>query len=653
MHYKLQLVFILLLPYSWLKSEIILDETFENLHLAQHIQYFEDKSDTLSLSSLQQMDFIPCQKPVINFRFSQSTYWLKLKLYHATSSPKTFKLDIGNHFLQHVDVYLLNPAGETTEHHSLGIHGQATKKQHTILDHCFINLAAHAHYTLLLRVTSTSPLRLPLALRTVDSFQNNRRMVSNLSSFFYGVAIFLLLFGLFVFFSLKDKIYLYFNLSLLFMIIYQIGYDNLYPPVELFGNPGFLLQKMNISILICMLFYFYFTETFFTHKSKPTHHILTFLRSILIVNIVLFLFSFRFGNIMAYSVSPFIWIILTFITYKTYLKGQKEARFIVTATLVLLIAICTHILSNLGFLPFPSLVPLFALKLGYLGLIIFFALALVDRYLTFQKNFTNILELKVEERTTALEDALTKMKMHQQQLIQSEKMASLGTLTAGVAHEINNPLNYINGGLNILEETLKDKTTTSQELKENTDLSLKMMHEGVDKASNIVMSLMTFAHRGKSTLHMTNIHTIIDNTLLFLSSQLPDDTNIIRNYRLEENIPLFQDKMHHILINIFENAFFALKAWKETPEKELIISTEKRDNKARISIENTGHHISDEHLSQLFDPFFTTKDPGQGTGLGLSITYSLVLEHGGAITAENTEAGVKFIIDLPLKEGVF
>ncbi len=251
------------------------------------------------------------------------------------------------------------------------------------------------------------------------------------------------------------------------------------------------------------------------------------------------------------------------------------------------------------------------------------------------------------DKNVELESVIDELKATQQHLVQSEKMASLGTLTAGIAHEINNPLNFISGGLGIIEETDHEGSDMSiEEMKERRQKATSLAYNGLERASNIVKALMTFSYRGNSKKTATNVHDIIDNSLLFLQSKLTDDFKIHKTYTLKKLIPLYPDRMHQVIMNIIDNAIFAV-TMNEQGTKEIGITTRQEGNKAILEISNNGPAISEENLHQLFDPFFTTKDPGQGTGLGLSISYTLVSEHNGSIKAENLEKGVRFVIEIP------
>ncbi len=255
--------------------------------------------------------------------------------------------------------------------------------------------------------------------------------------------------------------------------------------------------------------------------------------------------------------------------------------------------------------------------------------------------------LDLQDKNSELESVIEELKATQQHLVQSEKMASLGTLTAGVAHEINNPLNFISGGLGIIAETDKMGSGMSDDEKlTRRKKATKLAFDGLDRATEIVKALMTFSHRGLSKKNLSDLHDIIDNTLLFLQSKMTGHIEVRKVYNLTEGVPVFQDKIHQVILNLIDNAIFATKLNKEG-DRLITITTGKEGSHVVMDITNNGPLIPEEHLRQIFDPFFTTKAPGEGTGLGLSISYTLIREHNGTIRAENREDGVHFIIEIP------
>ncbi|MCF8345948.1 MAG: GHKL domain-containing protein [Bacteroidales bacterium] len=240
-----------------------------------------------------------------------------------------------------------------------------------------------------------------------------------------------------------------------------------------------------------------------------------------------------------------------------------------------------------------------------------------------------------------LQEALRELRDKEIQLIQADKMASLGTLTAGVAHEINNPLNYIAGGL----EGLKGYFEEHEAEDDKIPLYLDSVSQGVERAGNIVSGLNQFSRVRASYDEQLNIHEIIDNVLMVLGNQVKYNVEV-RKHFTKDQVSLVGNvgQMHQVFVNLLINAIQSID-----DEGVITISTEKRNDKFCIDIADTGCGISKQDLPRITDPFFTTKPPGEGTGLGLSISYSIIRAHQGEITfRSNVNEGTVATVVLPV-----
>jgi len=294
------------------------------------------------------------------------------------------------------------------------------------------------------------------------------------------------------------------------------------------------------------------------------------------------------------------------------------------------------------------------------------------------KNF-NSLERMVDERTAELNKTLDNLKRAQVQLVQTEKMSSLGQLVAGIAHEINNPVNFIHGNLKHIQgytlgllelvqlyqkhfpqipEEIQDyaEELDLEFLQEDLSKILSSMTVGSDRIRQIVLSLRNFSRLDEAELKPVDLHQGIESTLLILQHRLsngPETSTIevIRKYGELPMVDCYPGKLNQVFMNILANSIDALEESIDcgNTQPQIIISTVALLNKwVEIRIADNGKGIPKEIASKIFDPFFTTKSVGEGTGLGLSISHQIITEkHGGKLECYSQPGeGTEFIIQI-------
>jgi len=286
------------------------------------------------------------------------------------------------------------------------------------------------------------------------------------------------------------------------------------------------------------------------------------------------------------------------------------------------------------------------------------------------------LEGLVAERTAELtkqkeelEHALTELKNAQKQLIQSEKMASLGELTAGIAHEIQNPLNFVNNFSEINNELIQEiqQELSSGKMEEVLEIlndikenEQKIIQHG--KRAESIVKAMLLHSRGKSgKKEPTDINALCDEYLrLSYHGFRAKDKSFNADFKLEADeslseIEVVPQDMGRVLLNLINNAFYAvsqkLKSGSEDYKPRVVVTTKQLDKMIEIKVSDNGNGIPDSVTEKIFQPFFTTKPTGQGTGLGLSLSYDIVTKgHNGEIRVEsNEEQGTVFTVILPVK----
>jgi C4-dicarboxylate-specific signal transduction histidine kinase len=249
----------------------------------------------------------------------------------------------------------------------------------------------------------------------------------------------------------------------------------------------------------------------------------------------------------------------------------------------------------------------------------------------------------LRETTQEMERREQELRDKQEQLVQAGKLATLGELTTGVAHELNNPLNNI--GLYI--GNVIDRVHLGELDSERALADLENAMEQVRKATEIISHLRTFGRAAPVTVEQVDVDDVIERALSLMHEQL-------RLRAIEVELDLWPDELvvhgnpiqlEQVFINLLTNARDALA---DAPERKLRISSRLDGDMIEIVLEDTGPGIPPEIQQRIFDPFFTTKEVGAGTGLGLSITYSIVKEHGGEITLAHSPKGARFEIAFPI-----
>jgi signal transduction histidine kinase len=256
---------------------------------------------------------------------------------------------------------------------------------------------------------------------------------------------------------------------------------------------------------------------------------------------------------------------------------------------------------------------------------------------------------KLSKQNVALTSAIEQIKETEMQLVQSEKLASLGRLSAGIIHEINNPLNFTLTGLFALRN--KGKQFAPEQRGEYEEI-LNDVEEGLKRVRNIVSDLRTFTHPGGGTGEVVDIDDAMDASLRFLSGEWKDKVRIEQNLPPGQTVWANRNKLIHVLVNLLQNSIDAL-AEKNFKNEQPAIWIEGRveDDRSFIVVRDNGPGIEPKVMDKIFDPFFTTKEVGKGMGLGLSICYRILQGYGGRISARSEPGkSCEFTIELPARK---
>lgn len=309
-----------------------------------------------------------------------------------------------------------------------------------------------------------------------------------------------------------------------------------------------------------------------------------------------------------------------------------------------------------------------------ISFLVFLVVALIFAYRAYQARRRDA--QKLNEQKEELKELLNELQSTQKQLIQSEKMASLGTLTAGIAHEINNAINYVHSGIHVLntkfsemrplmtiiknlngtESDLKDKVkdiiAQKNEIEYDSyesviDTMINSIQVGAERTINVVKGLRTFSRAQEESMSPIDIHEDVEVALLLLKNKIRPTIKIKKVFA--DKLPTiygYPGQVGQALLNLISNA---MDACGNQPDSIVMIKTAATKDKVFVLIKDNGSGIDKKNLDKIFDPFYTTKKIGQGTGLGLSITYGIIEKHGGQIKVNSVLGkGTEFKIELPL-----
>ncbi|WP_316794636.1 7TM diverse intracellular signaling domain-containing protein [Pedobacter frigoris] len=524
-----------------------------------------------------------------------------------------------------------------------------------------------------------------------------------------GIMLIMFAYNLFLYFSIKDTSYLNYIFCILFTWITQTtlqGYFTKYFPVELpvFNEISVVLFS-NLGLIASIMF----TKSFLnTKKNSPKNN--TLFNIILLfttVNTILLFFGSRNLSFIGMQISIVASSIIAFIAaFNTYFKVHfKPAGYYLVSWTFLFIGMMIFILKDYEVIGY-SLFTTYAAQFASVLEVLLLSFALADRINFFkaeneqyQKQALKIsmeneelireqnivLEKRVNERTLELQDAnstlsvtLNNLKSAQSQLVDQEKMAGLGQLTAGIAHEINNPINFVTSNIKPLELDINDlnevihmyekldlnddiqkQISSIESFKKRIDIDfvrdeikslLAGIGEGAKRTAEIIRSLKNFSRLDENDTKPVNIAEGLDSTLVLIRSTFPSNLKIVKDYQSVPEVECMPGKINQVFMNLITNAIQAIKS-KSNPDEEeyLYIKTWQEGTNVKISIRDSGTGMPDEVKQKIFEPFFTTKDVGEGTGLGLSIVFRIIENHHGSIdVVTKLNQGTEFIITLPV-----
>jgi signal transduction histidine kinase len=546
---------------------------------------------------------------------------------------------------------------------------------------------------LLLVVSSYDQLLVPIIFSDLRTIQKKEESENSIFLIYLGILLAMFIYNVIIYFTVRDNVYLYYIFYISTVGITQFV---LYGFIQSWFPPEIEIKSILISLIPALsgVATILFTQNFIRTKEfvPIIHKVLNVFLSLYLVAIVFSFFGKHFYVQLILNLGAASALILIFASMKAIRSGFRPARFFLLSWCLFIVGLMVYALRNFGLLPFNTFTN-FALPVGSVIEILLLSFALADRinvlkqekeisqqlaFTTMQENErlvkeqNSYLENKVHERTLDLENrnselnqALADLKTTQQQLVESEKLASLGQMTAGIAHEINNPINFVQSNVGPLKRDVQDILSLLEQyanLENDSDLQLKLnnlkaqyknleidflkeeisqllngIEEGSKRTAEIVKGLRIFSRMDKNERVMKNMTKAEVTLNIHLAKDLP-------------KIDCYPGKLSQVFMNLITNAVQATKLPNRQPKDRIItIESVQQNEYILIHISDNGAGIPDQIHDKIFEPFFTTKDVGEGTGLGLSIVHGIVAEHNGTIDFQNVpEGGTRFTIHLPI-----
>ncbi len=703
---------ILVLGYQFASANdrIIIDSTLTSTFIGRQIDFLEDKQHTLSFDAIKASgNFKKLNKDIANFKVSESVFCLRFNITN-TNNAKTNLIEVMQPLLLTVDFYYpdSNNVYQVTtggQQYPFG-HRKYQGSAGFVYD---LSLKPGETKTYYLKIRGEEQVLVPVQIVTEsvlhDMFANRNLWFGG----YCGIILVMALFNIFIYMSIRDKSYLYYVVHTLFVGLTQatllgFTYKYFWPNNEWFANYSIFLFTCLVSIAGVQ----FLIQFMHVKKNAPT-----FFKMLKGIQVIYLLFlvtsaagyeSITYGAILGFQFMIAIFILV--IAIYLYKKGFAEAKYYLIGWSSLMLGIMVYVFKDLGILPYNNFTA-YSLLFGSSAEVTLLSFALADKINIYkvdkeksqqealqalQENERIIreqnvmLENSVIERTQELRVAnsdlskvLKDLKDAEGHLVESEKMAALGQLTAGIAHEINNPINFVTSNvvplkrdvdmlldiinnieeIGLSEEPKEKKVKQMEDCKEEYDfdyLKTEINHlitgisEGANRTASIVKGLRIFSRVDEDDLKLADINEGLDSTIVLVNNLLNNKITLQKEYGTMPLIECYPGKLNQVFLNIITNAIHAInKQNGDKPTGFLKLKTEASKDHISVHIEDNGTGMDEKTRKKIFEPFFTTKDVGEGTGLGMSIVYNIIKKHNGHIHINSTVGkGTEFIIDLPI-----
>lgn len=686
---------------------ILINQTQKNIEVKNNVLYLEDPSGLLSINQIiKRDDFKTIESDIPNFGVSASAFWLKLDIQNLTAISN-FLIQVSQPGLDEIEFYKIAENDSITVS-KMGEYIPFFNREIKDPDYIFnLNIKPLTTATFYFRVKARDNIQVPISIGTSENISYSNKNKDTIVGFYLGIMMVMLIYNIFLYITVRDKAYLLYVIYIGFVILTQASIHG-YTFQILWPNLPLLAQYSSFIFpsLVAISSIYFMREFLNTKYYQPkfdkgfVFFIAAYILSSSFSVFGYFKTSFILIEICASAVSAY----MLYVAFLISKMGYRPARFFLLAWSIFLIGVAIYVMKDIGVLPFNNFT-LYTMPIGSAIEVVLLSFALADRINILKKEKEQsqaealealkqnkkliqeqnvMLERKVEERTLELQEAnselsvtLSDLKEAQAQLVNAEKMASLGQLTAGIAHEINNPINFVSANIKPLQldiqdlldiisqyETINTETDLTPQLdkikafKEEIDIGyvtneirvlLGGIEDGAKRTAEIVKGLKNFSRLDETDIKGADINEGIESTLLLLRNSISNLIHIEMHLGQIPSIQCYPGKLNQVFMNVLNNAIQAMDKRKTEENHVLSISTALENDYVVVTIEDTGIGMSSAVKEKIFEPFFTTKDVGEGTGLGMSIVYKIIESHRGKIEMwSEPDKGTKVMLFLPL-----
>lgn len=681
-----------------------------NTYVGNQLEYLRNPSISNINELLADTSWKPVELEVANFDLTEDVIWLR-GIFTAQQSGD-YLLELGNPIIDSVKLFLRTNQGVWTTYAMGDRMAFENRPQNSIQFTVPFSIEAGETLELYARFHSSDQQLLPLRIGSQGDMISS---ISDRDLFFggyIGIMLVMFLYNLFIYFTTRDKSYLYYILYILFLGAAQSSLQGFTFKYIWPDSPWLFNQSIIAFSALTGLAAFQFSVDFLQVKQQAPRFLIG-VRFLQVLYLAAMLARLAGWNMISFRMTDIAGglAVIYAMVYASVIasKGYRPAKFFLFAWTFFLVGLAIYVMRNFGVLPYNGFTNS-SMQIGSAIEVILMSFALADRInilkkekeasqaqalLALQENErivreqNIILETKVEERTLELQEAneelkvtLDHLKETQSQLVDAEKMASLGQLTAGIAHEINNPINFVSSNINPLRRDFQDlmevlemyasikgpedleKIKEIEALKQDIDYEyvvgeisdlISGIQDGANRTAEIVKGLRNFSRLDEEDFKEADLNEGIQSTLTILNNKVRDRIEVETDFGLIPMIECYPGKINQVFMNILSNAIQAIEDRMKSLEPEyagkISVWTKKGQNEIVVGIKDNGPGMTDEVKRRIFEPFFTTKDVGEGTGLGLSIVFKILEKHQANIEVHSeVGVGTEFILHLPVKQ---